>query len=124
MPPSLPGLLTTTSDSIPPHQITATLGFVNGNAVWSKHMGRDLMAGLKTLIGGEIRGYTEMLIEARAVAQQRMLNEARALGADAVVGVRLSTSSVMQGMVEVVAYGTAVKFRAASESDFPQLSRG
>lgn len=89
--------------------VTSSLGLVNGSVVWSKNVGRDMMAGLKTLIGGEIRGYTEMIVQARQVATDRMVQQAQAMGADAVISVRLSTSSVMQGLVEVVAYGTAVK---------------
>ncbi|MBP5329679.1 MAG: YbjQ family protein, partial [Spirochaetaceae bacterium] len=77
----------------------------------SKNFGRDFMAGLKTLVGGEIKGYTEMLNEARQIATKRMVDEAEALGADAVVGMRYGSSAVMQGAAEVVAYGTAVKFK-------------
>jgi uncharacterized protein YbjQ (UPF0145 family) len=102
-------ILVTTTEAVAGRQITATLGCVTGSVVWSKHIGRDIMAGLKTLVGGEIRGYTEMLVEARAAATQRMIEQARAMGADAVICCRFTTSSVMQGMSEVVAYGTAVK---------------
>ena len=86
------------------------LGLVKGTVVYSKNFGRDFMAGMKTLVGGEIVGYTEMLNEARQIATKRMVDEAEALGADAVVGLRYASSSVMQGAAEVVAYGTAVKF--------------
>lgn len=86
------------------------LGLVKGTIVQSKNLGRDFMAGMKTLVGGEIVGYTEMVNEARAIAVKRMVDEAEALGADAVVGVRFGSSSVMQGAAEVIAYGTAVKF--------------
>ncbi|MCL1859771.1 MAG: heavy metal-binding domain-containing protein [Oscillospiraceae bacterium] len=86
------------------------LGMVKGSVVQSKHMGKDLMAGFKTLVGGEIKGYTEMLNEARQIATKRMVDEAEALGADAVVRVTYTSSSVMQGAAEVMAYGTAVKF--------------
>ena len=79
--------------------------------VQSKNFGKDFMAGMKTLVGGEIVGYTEMLTEARQIATKRMVDEAQALGADAVVNVRFGSSSVMQGAAEVVAYGTAVKYR-------------
>lgn len=102
-------ILVTTTEAVAGRQITATLGTVTGSVVWSKHLGRDIMAGLKTLVGGEIRGYTEMLVEARGVATQRMIDQARSMGADAVLCCRFTTSSVMQGMSEVVAYGTAVK---------------
>ncbi len=87
------------------------LGLVKGNTVQSKHIGKDIGAGLKTLVGGEIKGYTEMLQEARQIATQRMVEEAEALHADAVINVRFSSSQIMEGAAEVIAYGTAVKFR-------------
>ena len=87
------------------------LGLVKGTVVQSKNFGKDFMAGMKTLVGGEIVGYTEMLVEARQIATKRMVDEANALGADAVVGMRYASSSVMQGAAEVVAYGTAVKLK-------------
>ncbi len=86
------------------------LGLVKGTVVHSKNIGRDFMAGMKTLVGGEIVGYTEMLIEARAIATKRMVDEAEALGADAVIGMRYGSSSLMQGAAEVLAYGTAIRF--------------
>ena len=85
------------------------LGMVKGTIVQTKNIGRDFMAGMKTLVGGEIAGYTEMLNEARQIATKRMVDEAQALGADAVIGVRYGSSAVMQGAAEIVAYGTAVK---------------
>ena len=88
-----------------------TLGVVKGNIVQTKNFGKDFMAGMKTLVGGEIVGYTEMLIEARQIATKRMVDEAEAMGADAVVNMRYGSSSVMQGAAEVIAYGTAVKYR-------------
>ena len=87
------------------------LGMFKGCVVQSKNFGKDFMAGMKTLVGGEIKGYTEMLIEARQIATKRMVDEANALGADAVVGVTYGSSAVMQGAAEVIAYGSAVKFR-------------
>ncbi len=87
------------------------LGMVKGAIVQTKNVGRDFMAGMKTLVGGEIVGYTEMLNEARQIATKRMVDEAEALGADAVIGVRFGSSQVMQGAAEVLAYGTAIKFR-------------
>ncbi len=95
---------------VPGREIEA-LGMVKGSVVQTKHMGKDFMAGMKTLVGGEIRGYTEMLNEARAIATQRMVEEATALGADAVIGITYGSAAVMQGAAEVVAYGTAVKFK-------------
>ncbi|MBW3020355.1 heavy metal-binding domain-containing protein [Candidatus Woesearchaeota archaeon] len=87
------------------------LGIVKGSMVQSKHIGRDIMAGFKTIIGGEIKGYTEMLNEARDKATERMIDEAKRLKADAIVKVQFTTSSVMTGMSEILAYGTAVKFK-------------
>ena len=96
-------------DYIPGRELEA-LGIVKGTVVQSKNFGKDFMAGMKTLVGGEISGYTEMLIEARQIATKRMVDEAERLGADAVVNVRYASASVMQGAAECIAYGTAVKF--------------
>lgn len=93
-----------------PGQNFEIIGVVKGTIVQSKNFGRDFMAGMKTLVGGEIVGYTEMLTEARQIATKRMVDEAEQLGADAIVGVRYSSSAIMQGAAEVMAYGTAVKF--------------
>jgi uncharacterized protein YbjQ (UPF0145 family) len=93
-----------------PGQNFEVLGVVKGTIVQSKNFGKDFMAGMKTLVGGEIKGYTDMLVEARQIATKRMVDEAQSLGADAIVGVRYTSSSVMQGAAEVMAYGTAVKF--------------
>ena len=87
------------------------LGLVKGTVVQSKNFGKDFMAGMKTLVGGEITGYTEMLTEARQIATKRMVDEATSLGADAVINVRFGSSAVMQGAAEVIAYGTAVKLK-------------
>ena len=95
---------------IPGKRIEA-LGMVKGSTVYSKSFGKDFMAGMKTLVGGEINGYTEMLIEARQLATKRMVDEAEALGADAVINVRFGSASVMQGAAEVIAYGTAVRYK-------------
>jgi uncharacterized protein YbjQ (UPF0145 family) len=94
-----------------PGQDYEVLGMVKGTIVQSKNFGRDFMAAMKTLVGGEIVSYTEMLNEARQIATKRMVDEAEKLGADAVVGVRYGSSAVMQGAAEVVAYGTAVKLK-------------
>ncbi len=88
-----------------------TISIVKGSIVQSKHMGKDIMAGFKTMVGGEIKGYTEMMNEARAIATKRMAEEAQKLGADGVVNIRYASSEVMQGTAEVIAYGTAVKFK-------------
>jgi len=87
------------------------MDIVKGTVVYSKNFGHDFMAGMKTLVGGEITGYTDMLNEARQIATKRMADSAEEMGADAVVGVRYASSSVMQGAAEVIAYGTAVKFK-------------
>lgn len=86
------------------------LGVAKGSMVQSKNFGKDFMAGMKTIVGGELKGYTDMLAEARAIATKRMVEDAEALGADAVVGMRYTSSSIVQGAAEVTAYGTAVKF--------------
>ena len=97
-------------ETIPGQEFEA-MDVVKGTVVYSRNFGHDFMAGMKTLVGGEIVGYTEMLNEARAIATKRMADAAEELGADAVVGLRYASSSVMQGAAEVVAYGTAVKFK-------------
>ena len=102
-------MICTTTETIAGREITQTLGAVTGNVVKSKHIGRDIMAGLKTIVGGEIRGYTELLSEARNVAIQRMLASASEKGADAVVGIRFTTSAIMGGSSEIMVFGTAVK---------------
>lgn len=97
-------------DYVPGKEFEA-LGIVKGTVVQSKNFGKDFMAGMKTLVGGEITGYTEMLVEARQIATKRMVDEANTLGADAIVNIRFGSSAVMQGAAEVIAYGTAVKFK-------------
>ena len=86
------------------------LGLVKGSTIQSKHLGSDIAQSFKTLVGGELRSYNEMMNEARAIATKRMVAEAEALGADAIVNIRYASSSIMQGAAEVIAYGTAVKF--------------
>lgn len=102
-------MIITNTEHVANYEITHMLGLVTGNVVRSKHLGRDIMAGLKTIVGGEIRGYTEMMSDARTVAQARLVEEAERLGADAIVNVRFTTSAVAAGMSEILAYGTAVK---------------
>jgi len=87
------------------------LGLVKGSTIQSKHLGKDISQGFKTLVGGELKSYNEMMNEARALATKRMVQEAEELGADAIVCVRYASAAVMQGAAEVMAYGTAVKFR-------------
>ena len=88
-----------------------TLGLVKGSTIQSRHIGQDLMQSFKTVIGGELKGYTEMMNTARALATKRMCDEAEKLGADGIVNVRYSSAAVMQNAAEVIAYGTAVKFK-------------
>ena len=95
-------------DYIPGKELEV-LGIVKGTVVQSKNFGKDFMAGMKTLVGGEITGYTEMLNEARQIATKRMVDEAEAMGADAIINIRDGSSAVMQGAAEVIAYGTAVR---------------
>ena len=97
-------------DYIPGKEIEA-IGIVKGSVVNSKHFGKDFMAGMKTLVGGEIEAYTEMLDQARKIATKRMVDEAEALGADAIVNIRYTSASVMQSAAEVTAYGTAVRYK-------------
>ena len=87
------------------------LGMVKGATIQTKHLGKDITQSFKTLVGGELSAYTEMMNDARALATKRMVQEAAAMGADAIVGVRYGSAAVMQGAAEVIAYGTAVKFR-------------
>ena len=103
-------MLIVTTDEIAGKTITENLGIVKGEIVQSKNLGRDFMAGMKTIVGGEIKGYTEMLREARQIATKRMVDEAESMGADAIVGVRYGSSAVMQNAAEIIVYGTAVKF--------------
>ena len=86
------------------------LGLVSGSTIQSKHIGKDIGASFKTLVGGELKGYTEMMNEARSIATRRMVAVATQLGADAIVNVRFASSAVMQGAAEIIVYGTAVKF--------------
>ena len=99
-----------TIENVPGMEYEA-LGLVKGNVVRAKHIGRDIMAGFKNLAGGEIKSYTDMLAESREIATERMIAEAEALGADAVVGVRFQASSVMESTSEIIAFGTAVKLK-------------
>ena len=87
-----------------------TLSLVRGSTVHSQNIGRDIMSSFKTLVGGEIKDYTDMMNEARAIATQRMIEDAERLGADAIVNVRFASSAIMAGAAEIIAYGTAVKF--------------
>ena len=96
---------------LPGKTVTEHLGLVQGSTVRAKHVGRDIAAALKNIVGGEIKGYTELLVEARGEALERMVDQARAVGADAILNVRFTTSSITPGASELLAYGTAVKLR-------------
>lgn len=91
-------------------KVLGTLGLVKGSTIQSKHMGKDITQGFKTLVGGELSSYTEMMDEARAIATKRMVQEAKTMGADGIVNIRYSSSAIVQGAAEVMVYGTAVKF--------------
>ena len=104
-------MLITTQDRLDDYEISATLGLVRGNTIRARHVGKDILAGLRTLVGGEIVEYTKMLAESREQALDRMVADAKGKGADAIVGVRFTTSAVMQGAAELLAYGTAVKLK-------------
>ncbi len=102
-------MIMTSVDTVPGRTIVEVYGVVSGNTVRAKHIGRDIAAGLKNLLGGELKGYTELLTEAREEAVNRMTQQAESVGANAVVNVRFATSSVAQGAAELFAYGTAVR---------------
>lgn len=101
-------MLVSNLEIVPGQRIVKHLGLVQGSTVRSKHLGKDIMAGLKNIVGGELKGYTELLQEARQEATERMISQAQAAGANAVLNVRFSTSSITQGAAEMLAYGTAV----------------
>lgn len=101
-------MVVVTLTEVPGHRIVRVLGIVKGSTVRAKHLGKDILAGLRQIVGGEIKEYTEMLAEARAEAERRMIDEAEKLGANAIVNVRYTTSNVMANAAEILAYGTAV----------------
>jgi uncharacterized protein YbjQ (UPF0145 family) len=102
-------VIVTNTETVPGKTIVEFYGLVSGSTVRAKHVGKDILASLKNLVGGELKSYTDLLKEARQEATQRMLQEAESVGANAVVNVRFSTSSVTQGAAELFAYGTAVR---------------
>ncbi|MEM1449683.1 MAG: YbjQ family protein [Planctomycetota bacterium] len=104
-------MIVTTTDFVPGREIGEALDIVRGSTIRAKHVGKDILAGLRTLVGGEIKEYTEMITESRTEAQRRMIAQAERVGADAVINVRYVTSQVMSGAAELLAYGTAVKLR-------------
>jgi len=101
-------MLLSNTEYIPGHRVTRHLGLVQGSTVRAKHAGRDIMAGLKNLVGGELKGYTELLNESRQQALERMQEQAKQLGANGVINIRFSTSNIAAGASELLAYGTAV----------------
>ncbi len=104
-------MVVTNIETVPGKQIVEHYGIVQGSTIRAKHVGRDLMAGLKNIVGGELKGYTDLLQESRRQAMERMEAQAQELGANAVINVRFSTSSVAQGAAEILCYGTAVRFQ-------------
>jgi len=101
-------MIVTTNDSIAGHRITRTFGLVRGNTIRARHVGKDIVAGFRNIVGGEVSEYTKLLAEAREQALDRMVEEAEGLGANAILEIRFSTSMVMSGAAELLAYGTAV----------------
>ncbi len=104
-------IITTTTDSLPGKKTTQVLGIVKGSTIRARHIGRDIAASFKNIVGGEIKSYTQMISQSREEAFNRMVNDAQNCGADAVLNVRFVTSMVMQGASEILAYGTAVKLK-------------
>jgi uncharacterized protein YbjQ (UPF0145 family) len=104
-------MIITTIDSVPGREIESSLGVARGNTVRARNVGRDFIAGIKNVIGGEISEYTKLIADAREEALFRMIRDAEHLGADAVINMRLTTSMIMQGSAEILAYGTAVKLK-------------
>ena len=103
------GIILVTTDTIPGREIVKVLGLVRGNTIRARHMGKDIMAGFKNIVGGEITDYTKMMAESREQAIDRLIEDAKGLGADAIVGLKFATTSMMQGAAEFLIYGTAVK---------------
>ena len=104
-------MIITTTDFVPGKEVKEILGMAKGNVIQAKHIGKDIIAGFRQIIGGEIKEYTKMLSEAREIALKRMTDKAKEMKADAVINVRFVTSMVMNGSAEILAYGTAVRFK-------------
>ena len=104
-------IITSTTSEIPGKKVTEILGVVKGNTIRARHVGRDIAAGFKNLVGGEIKSYTDMTTQAREESFNRMVNDAIKLNADAIINIRFATSMIMQGAAEMLAYGTAVKLK-------------
>lgn len=104
-------MILATTETVPGREVAAVLGLARGNTIRTRHVGRDILAGLRTIVGGEITGYTKLMAESREQAIARMIEHAESLGADAVVGLRVTTQMVMAGASEILVYGTAVRLR-------------
>ena len=104
-------MIVSTTETLPGYEITEVLGLTRGNVIRAKHVGKDIIAGFRQIVGGELNEYTKMLAEAREQAYDRMLEHAKGLGADAIIGMRFTTATVMSGSAEILAFGTAVKAR-------------
>ncbi len=104
-------IIVTTTETIPNREVRSVLGVVKGNTIRARHIGSDIGAALKSIVGGEIKGYVKAMTDARVEAEQRMLEEAASLNADAIVSVRYTTAQIMDGAAEIMAYGTAVTLR-------------
>lgn len=104
-------MIVSTTETLPGYEITEVIGLTRGNVIRAKHIGRDIVAGLRNVVGGELNEYTKMLAEAREQAHDRMVEHAKGLGADAIIGMRFTTATVMSGSAEILAFGTAVKAR-------------
>lgn len=102
-------MILTNTDSIPNKEITELVGLVKGSTIRAKHVGKDIVSGLRMLVGGEMKEYSQMLEEARSIALANMVRQAEGLNADAIINIRFSTSAIMQGAAEILVYGTAVK---------------
>jgi uncharacterized protein YbjQ (UPF0145 family) len=109
-------MILTNLETVPGRKMIAHYGLVSGSTIRAKHIGRDIMAGFKNILGGELKGYTELLNESRQEAVYRMVQQAHSLGANAVVNIRFSTSSIAQGAAELFAYGTAVKVETTPQA--------
>jgi len=104
-------MIVTTTPEIPEGKVIKTLGIAKGSTVRTKHMGKDIAASFKSMVGGELKGYTDMLVQARQEAYNRMVNDAQEMGADAIINMRFMTSSVTPQAAEILSYGTAVKLK-------------
>lgn len=104
-------MIITTTENIPGFEIVEVLGIVKGSSARARHLGKDILAGLRNIVGGEVAEYTKLIGESREQAIERMTKEAEKLGADAIIGVRFGTTQIMQGVAEILAYGTAVKLK-------------